>query len=261
MSDSDLEQPDRNPDTEFETDAEPDSATDLMNALDVGEADAEMEHPPLIRAEGIPPTDVPETALLALKAADADAESDLARPSRVNQYRAERRTRISMALPGVLMFALGIFYLYEASLPTGQALSGMGQLGIGVAALGLGMVGRFFVNGRRERGLFIVGLVILAWVSLAALVIVGSLLIEQAWPMGIIGIGLAMMLTFLFERSHDRGLIFPALGILAIGLVAAPLALSPSQPNLGSLFATFWPLLLLVGALALLPRAVRPRPE
>jgi len=233
-------------------DAEPDSPTELQDEL------------PLVQTEGIDegePSAVPEsteTAIAALKAADADAESDLARPSRVNQFRADRRARASMAIFGLLMIAVGGLYLAQVAFPSMNAGT---LLGIGVLALGLGITARFLINGRRERGLFVVGVLLLAWSGLGALVSINLLTVEQAWPMGIMAIGLAMLSTFLLERSHERGLIFPALGVLAIGITALPITLNPASPDIRNLLTTFWPLLLLIGALALLPRAVRPRAE
>jgi hypothetical protein len=196
-----------------------------------------------------------------LKPADADADADLARPPRASLYRVQRRTQASMIAPAFLMIAVGLLYLSQIVSPDVTGLSTPLLIGLGIGALGLGLMARFVLNGRRERGLFIAGLVILAWTGLAALVASGNMPIEQSWPLGVIAVGLAMLATFFFERNHERGLILPALAFMAAGSAAMPFALGMIPTDLSKVVAIFWPLLILIPALALLPSAARPRGE
>jgi hypothetical protein len=196
-----------------------------------------------------------------LKPADADADADLARPPRASLYRVQRRTQASMIPPAFLMIAVGVLYLSEIVSPGLTGLSTPMLFGLGIGALGLALALRFLLNGRRERGLFIAGLVILAWTGLAALVSSGNIPIQQSWPLGIIAIGLAILVTFFLERNHERGLILPALSFMVAGSAAMPFALGLISSDLNKVVAIFWPLLILVPALALLPSAARPRGE
>jgi hypothetical protein len=237
---------------EFDHDAEPEaeepeSTVDVENQL---EAVAEVAS---------------ESAALPvdpnLKPADADADADLARPPRASQYRVQRRIQASMIAPAFLMIIVGVLYLSQIVSP---GLTGLGTpmlIGLGVGALGLALIARFLLNGRRERGLFIAGLVILAWTGLAALVASGNMLIEQSWPLGVIAVGVAMLATFFLERYHERGLILPALAFMVAGSAAMPFTLGVISSDLNKVVAIFWPLLILVPALALLPSAARPRGE
>jgi hypothetical protein len=197
----------------------------------------------------------------ALRPADADAESDLARAPRVSTYRAQRRTQISMILPALLLLAVGVLYLSEALTPDVEGFAPEAMGAIAVATLGLSMIARFVFNGRRERGLFLAGLLILFWLGLAGLVVTGDLLIGQAWPFAIAAIGLALLAVFVFERSHERGLVLPALAFIVAGIVALPFGLGLVPADVTSALALLWPVLLIVPALGLLPHAFRSRSE
>lgn len=201
----------------------------------------------------------PVTQTATLNAADVDAAADLARPSRVMQFRAQRRTQLSMAIPALLLIAVGVVYLAETVTPDTEEAPRVALLLIGATGLGLGLLARFLLNGRRERGLFMLGAVILLWAVLAALVASGGLLIEQAWPFGVAAFGVAMLLTFIFERSHERGLILPALAFMAAAGMAIPITTGLIPPDLLEMVTLFWPLLFLLVALLLLPRAIRAR--
>lgn len=194
-----------------------------------------------------------------LQAADADAEADLARPARVTQYRAQRRMQISMALPGLLLTGLGALLLWQTTLPDSERVPPAVLLGIVVGAVGVAIIARFALNGRRERGLFLIGLLILAFGALFALVVSGALFVEQLLPLSLIAVGLALGLTFTFERSHERGLLLPALALMAAGGLALPFTLGVFSLDLITIAAAFWPLILLVLALILLPLAIRSR--
>ncbi len=132
-------------------------------------------------------------------------------------------------------------------------------VGIGIGALGVSLIARFLLNARRERGLFFVGLVILLWLGFAAAVIGRGLAVDQLWPLLIMAVGLAALLTFLFERNHERGLIL--LGVLLIlgGGVALLFTLRLVSNDVLRLVAAYWPIVFVFIALALLPRTFRDR--
>ncbi|PJF37289.1 MAG: hypothetical protein CUN49_01140 [Candidatus Thermofonsia Clade 1 bacterium] len=195
----------------------------------------------------------------ALRAADANAEADLARPQRLMQFRSRRRAQFSMAMPALLLIGYGALLLSESLTPEVQEYPPLWLLGVGLAALALALLARFFVNGRRERGLFLLGATLGGWLGSAALVADGQLKLMQLWPLGIGTVGLALLLSYLLARGRDNSLILPALALIAAGLVALPVAERPIAPEISVSVARLAPLILILAALLWLPRALRER--
>ncbi len=185
---------------------------------------------------------------------DSGADADLSRPARALQFRQQRRSQVSTAFPALLLIAVGLLYLVKPSELTRPL-----AIGVGIGALGLGLVMRFLLNARRERGLFFVGMLILLWLALAVLGATGTIDIGQGWPLAISAVGLAMIVTFVFERTHDRGLLLPGLMLMLAGALALPFTMGLLSSTLLTSVALYWPVLFLLAALALLPRAVRDR--
>jgi hypothetical protein len=196
----------------------------------------------------------PETS--SLNPDDVDADADLSRPSRAMQFRIQRRSQVSTAIPALVLIALGVVYLIKPSELTYPL-----AIGVGVGALGLSLAMRFLLNARRERGLFFIGTLLLLWLGLVALANSGNVEIGQTWPLAVSAVGLAMLLSFVFERTHDRGLLLPGLVLIVAGGVALLFTMGALPGNLLTGVALYWPVLLLVVALAILPRAIRDRTE
>ncbi len=215
--------------------------------------DGELE--PILRVrerrEDPPP---PENS--SLTADDTDAESDLSRPSRAVQFRIQRRSQVSTAIPALLLIAIGILYLVR---PAG--LTGPAALGIGLGAIALSLITRFLLNTRRERGLFFVGTLLLLWGAFAAAVLTRLIDFLEMWPLLVIAVGAAMVVTFVFERSHDRGLLFPAGLLIVAGGVALPFTMDYLSSSVLAGIARYWPVFFLLMALALLPRAIHDRTD
>jgi hypothetical protein len=187
---------------------------------------------------------------------DADADADLSRPSRAMQFRVQRRSQVSTAIPALLLIALGVVYLLKPSQLTYPL-----AIGAGVGVLGISLVVRFLLNTRRERGLFFVGILILLWLGFVAWVIYGKADVSQMWPLTISAVGLAMLITFVFERSHDRGLLLPGFILILGGGVALLFTMEMLPGYVLSGIALYWPVLFLLVALILLPRAIGGRTE
>lgn len=187
-----------------------------------------------------------------LNADDTEAEADLPRAARAQQFRQTRRAQVSTTLPALLMIILGVLYLLNpAELTPSLALA------LGVGALGLSLIARFLLNARRERGLFFFGLVILGWIGVLAVLVARDIALTQGWPLLIVIIGLAALLTFLFERNHERGLIVPGILLIAGGGLALLFTLRLVPNDTLRIVAAYWPLIFVVLALALLPRTFR----
>jgi hypothetical protein len=187
---------------------------------------------------------------------DTDVAADLSRPSRAMQFRIQRRSQVSTALPALIMIGLGLFLLVKPIELTPPI-----TLAILLGALGTALAIRFLLNARRERGLFFIGALILLAIGLVAAAIYSEIDLGQIWPLSVSVIGLAMIVTFVFERSHDRGLLLPGLMLIVAGAVAVPFTMGIFPSSILSGVALYWPVLLLLVALAALPRAVRDRAD
>ena len=209
------------------------------------------EQPELTDTVTEAPSEVPN-----LNIADADADADLSRPARAAQFRTQRRSQISTAVPAMLLIALGVLYLLKPAELTYSL-----AIGIGIGVLALSLVMRFLLNARRERGLFFIGVIVLFWLGLVVSAIYGGFDIGQVWPLAISAIGLAMIVTFVFERTHDRGLLLPGLLLILAGGAMLLFTFGILSSSVLSNVALYWPALLLLAALALLPRVIRSRTD
>lgn len=226
-------------------------------------ADLASEAPPeeARHIEGAELEPMESATATALAVADADAASDLARTPRMSQYRSQRRRFTSMFITALLMIALGVLYLSVTLTPELGSLPPVVMIGITAAAVALSLIGRFVFNGRRERGLFALGALILLWAGLLALVVNGNLSVGQGWPLALAAVGAALLLTFVFERNHERGLLLPGFALIVAGIVAMPFGVGLVPREIMATLALLWPLLLLIPALALVPLAFRIRAE
>lgn len=195
----------------------------------------------------------------ALNAADANADADLARPARLSQFRSRRRTQFSMVIPAFLLIGYGVLLLSETITPDVQEYPPLLLLGAGVGALALALLARFFINGRRERSLFLIGVTLGGGLGLAALTADGRLTSTQLWTFGIMVVGVALLLSYLFGRGRDSGVVLPALALIVVGLVAIPVAEGVFSSDVLISLVRLAPLALIGAALLWLPRALRER--
>ncbi|HRE47145.1 MAG TPA: hypothetical protein PLD47_05420 [Aggregatilineales bacterium] len=189
---------------------------------------------------------------------DADAVGDLARAPRATAYRAQRRTQISMIPTALTLLVVGILGVIDAFEP--GRIGGTFIASVAAGGTGLALVGRFLLNGRRESGLSVLGLSLLAWVAFLALLANGTLSVSGVFAYSLMAIGGAIGITFLLGRTNERGLILPALGFIVAGAAALPILSGLIPTELLTVLSTYWSLFLLGAALLLLPLAIRPRP-
>jgi len=187
--------------------------------------------------------------------ADSDAEADLPRAARAQQFRQSRRLQVSSAFPALAMIGIGSLLIANP-----VWLTSVMVMGLAIAAIGISFVARFWLNGRRERGLCFLGLSILLWEIFLTAVIARGLLLDHIWPILIMGLGLALLCTFLFERVHERNVILPGIALIIAGGIAMmftwPLLPLDWLDNV-KIMLTYWPILVIVLAVLLIPRAFR----
>ena len=130
-----------------------------------------------------------------------------------------------------------------------------------VGALVLTYIFRFFTSGRRERGLFFLATVTIVWGSVIALTVLnsGKFEIAEFWPLILAGIGVAFFFTFLFERTHQVGLVFPGIILMFASAVAFTVTLGIIDQSVLDAVADYWPLVVTFIGLTLLPSALQDR--
>lgn len=157
---------------------------------------------------------------------------------------------------------LGALLLIEDRIEGFQVTTGAAAI-ILLGALVLTYLFRFFVSGRRERGLFFLAIVLIMWGIVMALINLKSdtFTFEEFWPLMIAGIGLALFITFLFERSHQVGLVFPGIILLFASGVSFIVSLGIIGQSVTDAITNYWPLILACIGLTLLPSAIQKRPS
>jgi hypothetical protein len=181
---------------------------------------------------------------------ESPSASDLSRPARADEFRVQRRSQISTALPALMLIGLGIVYL-------AVDLTFIEKIAAAVGILGVSLILRFFLNGRREPGLFFIGMVTLLWLGFAASDPLFNVDLFQAWPLVISAVGLALLLTILVQRSREVRLALPAFLILLAGLVMLPFTMGLFIDEVLLTVASLWPLILVIPILLLIPRVIR----
>ncbi len=197
-------------------------------------------------------TDETQTTQPDVNPDDSNADADLARQARAQQFRMLHRMQLTMVVPALLLVALGLIFLLAPSELTAPL-----RWALAWGALGIGLLARFLLNGRRERGLVFVAALILVSIAGGALVLYQNLDMAQVWPLGLVAAGLALILTFLLERGHERGVVVPGLLLIAAGGVALLFTAQVIKPEVLRAAAAYWPAVFILLALILLPRVFR----
>ncbi|GAB4434764.1 MAG: hypothetical protein Kow00120_01290 [Anaerolineae bacterium] len=176
--------------------------------------------------------------------------------------REKRRVQASALMPGFLLVVIGLWALLAIANDAPPALWQVA--GLLAITLGVSFIARFLIYERDAPGLIFLGMV----VTLAAAAVAGAwyFLAEAAslpalWPVGLVVVGLALILTLLLSARRDRRLLLPGLSFITAGVVALPFTLGMVPPALVDLIATYWPLLFALVGLAALLGVLRRRAE
>jgi hypothetical protein len=188
---------------------------------------------------------------------DQDADSDIARPSRVMQYRVQRRAQYSMTLPALLLIGIGGLYVASLIAPESIQLTPLMALAAAIGAVALGLLARFLINGRRETGVLFISLVLVLWIALGALAVTGVIDLMVNWPMAISAVGVAIIIMMAF--IHERGLLLPGLALIVAGVTLLMFTTGTVDVASVAQIAQYWPVLLIIVALVFLPSAFRSR--
>ncbi len=180
------------------------------------------------------------------------------RQAETETYTQTARGRLT-ALPfGLGFIALGVLLLIEDQVTGLDMTPPIIGLMMG-ASLVLTFLFRFFASGRQERGLLFLAVSLLSLGGLGAAFSVAPDTFDLAewYPLALVGVALALFLTYAFERQAERGL----LGVGALFLVMASAAFLVTfeviPQNVLDQIADYWPLLIALLGITLVPVALR----
>lgn len=174
------------------------------------------------------------------------------------EYQQTARGRLTAFPLAVGFITLGVLLLLEGRIEGFDVTLPVAIL-IMAAALVLTHLFRFFISGRRERGLLFLALVILTLGGVLALFSVAGDHFDpyEWWPLALVGTSAALFMTFVLERQHERGLV----GLSILILVAAGVALLVTHevisPKVTDQVADFWPLAIAFIGITLIPLTLR----
>ncbi len=190
----------------------------------------------------------------------ATEEHDRVREIQPELIRQQRPGRLAIAPLAFGLIGLGSLLLAENFMEELEITAGA-AITILLGSFVLTTVFRFFESGRRQRGLFFVGVVLLIWGGVVALNVLrdDKFPLDEFWPLTIAGVGAAFFITFLFERNHQAGLVFPGIILMFASGIAFLVTLDVIGPDLTDGVKDFWPLMVAVVGLLLFPAAFQKR--
>ncbi len=185
------------------------------------------------------------------------------RQPRAQLFRQRVRNQVGMFPLALWLLALGGFLIAREQDVNGLPdLSNRALVVISFLAVSFSTLFYAVVGGRRDRGLVFVS--IWAW-SLAGML---SLLVygidenpdaAKWWPILVWSLGLALIVTYLLERTHDARLVLLSVLIFVAGGTAFAVTSDRIDQEVLDTAADYWPLLLSVLGIGLLPLAFRRR--
>lgn len=192
-------------------------------------------------------------------------DEDRLRQPRAGRFRRTLRNQLGMLPLALLMIALGAYLIAR-----GQDVSGLPDLSdsaiavIAVLTVGFTAVFYAFLFGRRERGLLFVGLWILTTAGLITALVYGldeDPSVREWWPLLLWSLGFALVFTYVVERTHDVRLLLLSVMALVAGTTAYLVSSEQLDNDALRDAADYWPLLLAVAGVGLLPLVFRRRTE
>jgi hypothetical protein len=203
-----------------------------------------------------------------LAQAEADARATAERQSRLEhpelffpmpQPLILQRGQIASVVPALLLILTGAWLTF--SLTTGTAPDPVLVAAVAASSIAITLLVRWLSSGRWARGaLFFALLLLLSGITLVYLSQPSTLGIVQGWPLLLVAVGVAFLLSGLMALPVDRRVLLPALGFVVAGITALALTTGVVGSTMMSLAAASWPIVALVMvAIWLLPMVFRQR--
>lgn len=210
---------------------------------------------------------------LAAQTVDADeAESadtatvdvgERVRQPRAQRFRQNLRNQVSTLPLAFLLLALGAFLLARE-----QGIEGLPDLNDRVLVIGSVLVGAFtlifraLLSGRRERGLLFLGLWVWIGAGLWGVLVYGidnDPDVARWWPLVLWITGVTFIFTYLIERIHDARLLLLAVIAFVAGTTAYLVTSDRIDENVLGDYTDYWPLLISLVGIGVLPAVFRRR--
>ncbi|MEW6580841.1 MAG: hypothetical protein AB1435_16825 [Chloroflexota bacterium] len=188
-------------------------------------------------------------------------QAERLRPPRAQSFRRRLRHQVGMLPLALLLIALGAYLLArEHDLAEVPDFSTLALAELIVLGVGFTFIFHALLFGRRERGLLFLGLYVWITTGVIGVIAYGIDLQPEArewWPALLWSLGLTLLVTFLLERAHDARLVLLAVLVTVAGSVAYWVTSGEADAQLLDDVADYWPLLLAVLGVGLLPAAFR----
>jgi hypothetical protein len=190
-------------------------------------------------------------------------EGERLRQPRALIFRRRLQNQIRVLPLALFLLALGVFliarYEHVKGLPD---LSTLALLEIGILVAAFTCVFHALLSGRRERGLLFLGLWVWITAGMVFVVVYGiddPFDVTKWWPLLLWSLGLTLLFTYLLERTHDVRLVLLSTVVLVAGGTAYWITSGQIGKSSLDKAAKYWPLLLSVIGVGLLPLAFRRR--
>ncbi len=171
------------------------------------------------------------------------------------------RGQMASFIPAVLLILVGAWLTF--TLTTTKTLPDTGLLLlIAGAGLALTLIVRWLASGRWARGsLFFAMVLLFCGITGGYLLQPGSPGLASGWPLLILALGLAVIITALLSRPVERRLIFPGVVLMIVGGAGLVVTLNVLSASLLATVASLWPVaVVIILILWLIPVIVRQRP-
>jgi hypothetical protein len=190
-------------------------------------------------------------------------ETERLRQPRAQNFRRRLGNQVGMLPLALFLFAAGGLLIAKEQDIDGLPTFSSGALAGGfILALAFTAVFRSLLFGRRERGLLFLGL----WIWSVAAILAGLIYAiddspdaAEWWPLLVLALAPAFLLTYVIERIHDTRLILLSILTIAAAGIALWITAGDFDQQVLDQAADYWPLLLSVIGIGILPLVFRRR--
>lgn len=170
------------------------------------------------------------------------------------------RGQLASVVPALMLIGIGAWLTFAfttSTTPPDMTLIAA----IAVAEIAITLLVRWLSSGRWARGTFFFALLLLLIaITIAYLIQPASIGLTRGWPLLLIDVGAAFLLTGFIAQPTDRRLLLPTIAFVVAGAAAFAVTMGFVPGTILNVAASLWPLaLLLVVAVFLLPMVFRQR--